>query len=216
MYNTWNEIKIARRASVAARQFEQLRGRQDLKLHLGCGSELKQGWLNVDLINSQPSITPGTQFINYDLRLGVLPLQDASCEFVYSAHFFEHLECQQGLRLMRDSYRVLRPGGTFRVALPTFTNMFRAYLDRDFGYFDLNDIFEAFPELERGSETLVDYVNYGVYQFGEHKCIYDEEKTLLILNRLGFKTVKAVPYLEGIDPESEVRRKYSFYVEAVK
>ena len=215
-HNFWLEWKIARRSNVAARQFADLDGQQDLKLHLGCGTELKPGWVNIDLNPSLPSEFPGARFINYDLRLGALPLRDGSCAYIYSAHFFEHLDYQLGLRLMGDCYRILRPGGTFRAALPPFKSMVRAYVEGDPTYFDGYDIFDVLPDLERGSETLVDHVNYGVYQSGEHKCIYDEEKLLLVLTRMGFSTVNAVPYLEGIDPDNELRRRYSFYVEAIK
>src|SRR5205823_3176710 len=134
--------------------------------------------------------------INYDLRRG-LPLAPGSCDYIYSSHFFEHLEYKQGLQLMRDCYRALRPGGTFRLALPNFKGLFEAYLRRNESYFDLVSIRELLPEVEPETETLVDYVNYGVYQAGEHKCIYDEEKLVLMLRKIGFATVAPADYQEG-------------------
>jgi SAM-dependent methyltransferase len=215
-----NEIKIDRTVREAATQFESLRGRKNLKLHLGAGGDIRHGWVNIDLALRFPpevdrNAPPGTMFINYDLRRG-LPLDDASCDLIYSSHFWEHLEYREGLDLMRECHRVLRPGGVFRISLPHFKNVFGAYLRQDHEYFSLVNILEALPDVEPGTEMLVDHVNYGVYQHGEHKCIYDEEKVVLLLRRLGYASVAVAEYKEGVDPADMLRRKYSFYVEATK
>jgi predicted SAM-dependent methyltransferase len=218
----WNEIEIARGAGRAARKFQQIRNRRDMKVHLGCGPELKSGWVNVDLDlhNTVPAITPDmapeTVFINYDLRRGTLPLDSGSCSYIYSAHFFEHLEYPAGARLMRDCYRVLRPGGTFRAALPTFKAMLTAYLEGNEQYFEPFDILAVLPYLEKGTETLVDHVNFGVYSYGEHKCIYDEQKVCLLLSHIGFRDAQVSTYQEGMDPDNYLRQRYSFYIEATK
>jgi hypothetical protein len=72
------------------------------------------------------------------------------------------------------------------------------------------------PGLDPATTTLVDHINYGVYQNGEHKFIYDEEKICLVLRSLGFGSVNITPYREGLDPPNELRQRYSFYVEAIK
>lgn len=201
------------------RELENLRDKKQLKIHLGCGPELKPGWINMDLNPDPAGLKNGSSdliFINYDLRTGQLPFADCSCEIIYSSHFFEHLECAQGSALMRDCHRVLQPGGVFRIALPTFNELFRAYLARDIKHLDLVDLKEVLPEVEPGTETIVDHINYGVYQHGEHKCIYDEEKICVILRHIGFSRVVPSSFDPAIDPVNEVRRRYSFYVEAVK
>jgi predicted SAM-dependent methyltransferase len=218
--NLWNEIRTARIARSAAGSFAALKGRQNLKVHVGAGDEIKPGWVNIDLMlrpphGFDPAAHADTVLINYDLRRG-LPLEVESCELIYSSHFFEHLEYGQGLRLMRDCFRALKPGGTFRLALPNFRGLFEAYLKGDEAYVDGINIREVLPEVEPGTETFVDHINYGVYQYGEHKYIYDEDKLILILKRIGYSRVAASDYREGIDPASSVRRRYSFYVEAVK
>jgi hypothetical protein len=111
---------------------------------------------------------------------------------------------------------VLRPGGTFRAGLPAFDKMFEAYLTRDTAYFDLVEIEPLTPGVDADALTLVDYVNYGVYQFGEHKMIWDEEKAIRLLRKAGFENPAASEYREGIDPSEPLRTRYSFYVEAVK
>jgi predicted SAM-dependent methyltransferase len=217
----WNEIRVAARTARSRRRFRALDGRRDLLLHLGCGGEIKPGWINVDLAPARSvrrtvrRLPAGTLFFEYDLRRGEVPLPDGSCARVYSSHFFEHLDYETGVRLMRDCHRVLRPGGVFRAALPTFRAMFRAYLDGDAGYFEGVALADVRPEVEPETATLLDHVQYGVYQYGEHKCLYDEDKLCRVLKRLGFEA-RAVPYDPEVDATNDLRRRYSFFVEGVK
>ena len=216
--NLRDEIEIARLSEESAGRFEALKGREELKLHLGSGSDLRAGWVNVDLRDrDRAEAIPDATFINYDLRRG-LPVEVGSCAYIYSSHFFEHLEYRHGVRLMRDCHRALRPGGVFRISLPDFRGLFTRYLqsggqNRSAGRINL---LKVLPDLEPGTETIVDHINYGVYQRGEHKYIYDQEKIMLLLQRIGYSSVTESEYREGVDPDSEVRRAYSFYVEALK
>lgn len=206
------EVAIAVRAVGSTRRFRRLRGQQELKVHLGCGADVRRGWVNVDLA---PEPREDAIVIAHDLRKG-LPLESASCSLIYSSHFFEHLDYKAGVRLMRDCHRVLQHGGALRFAMPNFRGMVEAYLRGDITYLELVDIREALPYVEPGTETIVDHVNYGVYQHGEHKTIYDEEKLSVILRAIGFSTVTESSFNAEIDPDEPVRRRYSFYLEAVK
>jgi SAM-dependent methyltransferase len=214
------ETKAARIARRAAPAFRSLEGRRNLKVHLGAGADVRRGWVNVDLAlrpppEIDPRTSPGTLFINHDLRRG-LPLPEGSCDFIYSAHFFEHLGYQEGFRLIQDCYRALAPGGVLRTALPNFPRLFEAYLQGDSAYFDLLELREMMPYVEPGTETLVDHVNYGVYQHGEHVIVYDAPKFILLLKKAGFSRAEEVPFDAEYDQSSELRRRYSFYIEAVK
>lgn len=207
------ELAIAARSRAARRRFRVLRGRRDLKVHLGCGDDVRPGWVNIDV--GAGAATEGAVVVRHDLRRG-LPLEGESCVLIYSSHLFEHLGYRAGARLMRDCHRSLRPGGVLRFALPDFKGMFEAYLNRDAGYLELVDIRETLPYVEPGTETLVDHVNYGVYQFGEHKTIYDQEKLTLLLRHIGFRSVSESSFRSDIDPDTPLRRRYSFYVDATK
>ena len=60
------------------------------------------------------------------------------------------------------------------------------------------------------------WVNYAAYQSGEHKWIYDEQKVILLFQKTGFKSVAPSVFMAGVDPDGPLRRRYSFYVEAIK
>lgn len=217
------ELRIARITRGSTEALQALAGKTELRIHLGCGPDIRPGWVNVDLALTRridPAAHPDATFVNHDLRQG-LPLEEASCAFIYSSHFFEHLNHEEGRQLLVDCYRALRPGGTFRVALPDLKGLFEAYLRRDEEFLSLlSPLLDTDPWLasavETGTKTLVDYVNYGVYQSGEHKYIYDQEKLDTVLRSVGYGSVTPSSYQEGTDPGSPVRRRYSLYAEAVK
>lgn len=210
------EIEIARNSEVARQQFEALRGRKNLKVHLGSGPRARPGWVNIDIIPPPAELPPDTVQIFSDLRVGPLPMDDGCAEYIYSSHFLEHLEYPAGLRLMRDCLRLLQPGGVFRAGLPDFKTSFRAYVEGDHSRFNMVNPLKKLPALEESTMSIVDHINFGVYQNGQHKCIYDEDKISLALKSVGFSSVDITDYKEGIDPGDKVRRRYSFYVEAVK
>lgn len=214
------EMKLARASRGSRKAFASLRGGTGLQVHLGCGPDVRTGWVNVDLfLGRPPSIDPvkqpDTLLIVHDLRNG-LPLDEGSCDIVYSSHFFEHLSFADGLKLMKDCHRALRPGGTFRIVLPDLRKCFDAYLRKDSEFFAPLDKHGLLSRFDPQCRTLVDYVNYAVYQYGEHLAIYDEEKVAQTLKLLGYGSVSRSEHRPGIDPDAELRRRYSFYIEAIK
>jgi predicted SAM-dependent methyltransferase len=218
--NLVGEIIIAMHSPISRLRLRALRAEGELKVHLGCGADVRPGWVNIDFglipwLGANSVRHHGVTVIRHDLRKG-LPLRSGGCALIYSSHFLEHLEYRHGLNLIADCYRVLRPGGVFRAALPNFKGAFEAYLGGNSAYMDLIDICAVNPGLERDTTSLVDHINYGVYQNGEHKCIYDEEKMHLILCKAGFSSVSTTSYDPDIDPSDPIRRRYSFYVEARK
>ncbi len=215
--NLKKEILINENTRDSVEQLKKLRGKKNLKLNLGCGRrDIKSEWVNVD-IGDFAAVTPdNTTYVRHDLRQG-LPLEDNSCEFIYSSAFFEHLEYRYGLQLMADCYRALSPGGIFRLALPDFRKIFDAYLRREHSFFELIDILSVFPDIKPGTETIVDYVNFAVYEKdGQHKCILDEEKLVKILQEIGFSSVAMSSFRKDVDVDRPVRRRYLFYTECIK
>jgi predicted SAM-dependent methyltransferase len=189
------------------------------KLHLGCGRHTKPGWVNID-VWSDPSDAPkdaGITTINYDLTRG-LPLADDTCAEIYSSHFLEHLSATEGARLLCDCYRVLQSGGRLRTCLPDFSRLARAYVTGDTEYFaPLYEIFagrmgDGIP----GSGTIMDGVNNGLYQFGEHRCMYDTEKLEKLLTAIGFSRVKSSSFDPAIDGSLDSREHFSLYIDAFK
>ncbi len=189
------------------------------KLHLGSGAHTKPGWVNID-VWTDPRQTPkrhGTTTINHDLTSG-LPLADDTCAEIYSSHFLEHLSAEEGVSLLTDCHRVLRPGGRLRTCLPDFGRVAQAYVAGDNEYF--LPLYEVFKGLlgdgVAGSATILDPVNNILYQWGEHRCMYDTEKLLTLLSAIGFAQVQASAFDPAIDGDWDAREHFSLYVDAFK
>jgi predicted SAM-dependent methyltransferase len=90
-------------------------------LNLGCGERIHPDWVNLDL---QPS-APGVQ--QWDLNED-LPFPEASFDVVYHSHVLEHFSKADGLQLLERCRRVLRPGGTLRVAVPDLERIVHLYV----------------------------------------------------------------------------------------
>ena len=82
-----------------------------MKLNLGCGREIKEGYINADM-----SRHDGVDVV-WDLNVLPLPFKDNSVDEILCSHILEHLINPYPLVL--DIYRVLKPGGLFHCKLPT-------------------------------------------------------------------------------------------------
>jgi predicted SAM-dependent methyltransferase len=102
-----------------------------LKLNLGCGANIKSGWVNVD-INARDDRLDVKCDLSKDF-----PFIKNSCSIIYSEHFIEHLDWVDGLSLIKKSHECLLPGGIFRVVFPDFGKLFRAYASDDKKYLNV-------------------------------------------------------------------------------
>jgi len=124
------------------------------KLHIGCGANILEGWLNTDLNDNDENIAyldAGRKF----------PLTSNSFDFVYSEHLFEHLDINQQLNMLEESIRVLKPGGIVRIATPSL----------DF----LNDLYNN-PGKTPNKEYISWATSTSSYLFSVKKNIEDENK----------------------------------------
>ena len=81
---------------------------QPLKLNLGCGKDLRLGWLNVDIYGQVDYI--------YDLNKKPWPWSGDSVSEVMMHHVLEHLPDTIGV--MKEIYRVCRHGAKVFIAVP--------------------------------------------------------------------------------------------------
>jgi SAM-dependent methyltransferase len=117
VFNVLAETRVAAATLRSEQTFRKLAGRRGLQIHLGCDDDVREGWVNIDLkvrrVQGERRLHPDTVLVDHDLRLG-LPLAPESCDYIYSSHLLEHLEPHHGLRLLRDCFDALRPGGILR------------------------------------------------------------------------------------------------------
>jgi predicted SAM-dependent methyltransferase len=185
-------------------------------LHLGSGkNDIRPGWVNIDIGIPNETKPDGTVSIDYDLRNGI-PFPDAEFDAAYSSHFFEHLDTDSGIALMRHCLRVLKPGALFRNALPDARKAIGAYIEGDANYFAEADCLVGENLLPpKQYRTPIDYIDL-VARGWNHKCLYDPPKLIAMLRSVGFIECVEVDFDPAFDIQNEIRMKYSFYVNARK
>ena len=90
-------------------------------LNLGCGKHYHPDWTNIDIVSA------GENVIAYDLTKGI-PFSDNSFDVVYHSHVLEHIPKIQAEYFLKECYRVLRPQGILRVAVPDLEQIAKTYL----------------------------------------------------------------------------------------
>ena len=97
------------------------KGNGKTMLNLGCGKTFHKDWVNVDFISSSPEV------ISCDLTQGI-PFSSETFDVVYHSHVLEHFTALQGDFFIKECFRVLKPGGILRVAVPDLETIVRNYL----------------------------------------------------------------------------------------
>jgi predicted SAM-dependent methyltransferase len=175
-----------------------------LKLHLGSGTNLRSGWVNVDLFEP-------TADLQLDLR-EPWPFMNSSAEIVYSEHLFEHFDFpDEAKHVLREAYRVLKPGGIFSVGVPDVPRVFAAYVRGDRDFFSTPP--EWNPSYPSWLKVPMHRVNYTLRQMGEHKYAYDEETLTIALGEVGFTSIER----RNFDPTMDISgREGTLWIDAAK
>jgi len=203
-------LRTALRRARRGRLIERYLADHDLrKLQLGAAEHVLPGWLNTDLHGY------GRDDVVYlDVRKR-FPLPDASFDLIYSEHMIEHLTWAEGQHCLRECLRVLRPGGTMRVATPS--------LERLAGLYDGSVASERY--LQWAADTLdpeVDMPLPGVainnfFRSWGHRFLYDPQTLRHALLEAGFVDVEDAPLGElerHLAETPEFRQLETFALEA--
>lgn len=83
-----------------------------MKLNLGCGSQILDGWVNVDKF--------GTPDLAWDLETFPWPWADNAVDEILLSHVLEHLGQRPEIfiAIMRELYRICRDGATLHIRVP--------------------------------------------------------------------------------------------------
>lgn len=153
-----------------------LESKKDIRVHLGCGDESKEGFINIDV-----RATPATDYV-LDLNdLGCFQSESVTC--FYSHAFFEHLYRNERNIHLKNVYSALAPRGVCcYIGLPYFPNIARYYLEKAPGIvgerFDLFNVYRythGDPEHAKG---------WWLIQL--HKSLFDEHELSELLTSSGF------------------------------
>lgn len=150
-----------------------------IKLHIGCGAVILNGWINIDL-----------EHPDADVRLDVnngLPYLDKSVDYIFAEHFIEHISRSEALIFLRECRRVLVHGGVIRLSTPNLDAIVDAFIARDT---------TRWGELWRPTSAC-QLINEAFHSWG-HKYIYDRSEISIVLNDAGFTSCRFVAHRESI------------------
>lgn len=118
------------------------------KLNLGCGGDLREGYVNVDIMPINGLV------LRADVRsLPFLPSKAA--EEILAYDVLEHFPFSQTKAVLQEWIRLLKVGGKIVVRVPDMPKIFRKMLDGDL------PVFEAQRLLYGGQEYLFNFHNAG-------------------------------------------------------
>lgn len=83
-----------------------------MKLNLGCGCQILDGWVNVDKL--------GTPDLTWDLETFPWPWATNSVDEILLSHVLEHLgqRPEAFIAIMRELYRICQDGATIHIRVP--------------------------------------------------------------------------------------------------
>lgn len=165
----WLERGKAAHADPAATQIVSAVRGDFTRINYGCGTNLIEGWLNVDLF---PSDEPNYRCLNL---LEKHPFSDKVFRFAFSEDVLEHLNQAESIFFLSEIHRTLEDGGVLRLSFPGLEGV----LSRHY---------------TPASETTVRRGEFEAYAFWDHIHFYSRDELALVAKHIGFSEVNFVEY----------------------
>jgi len=183
---------VSRRRQIAA----YLAAHPVRKLQLGTSHTPLPGWLNTDLV-------PESADVAYLDATRTFPFEDNTFDYIACEHMVEHIDHPGAMIMLRDSFRVLKPGGRIRIATPNLrvlvgllaletTPAQNAYVDF------IVKILEPQPV-----DCQPVFVLNNAFRAWGHQFLYDPETLKATMARCGFADLKN--FTPGISDDPNLR-----------
>jgi len=170
-----------------------------VRLNLGCGSDVREGYVNLDKFPSSPEVVQAD--------LPQIPFPDNHADEVLLSHVLEHFGYAQGLVLVREIVRVLKPGGQALIEVPDMTWCCAQFLGapEPSGYTDPCMDYNTSHKWGLWAQAIWgDQHNDGLF----HKWGYTAHRLLHTLHHAGFSAVNVqYTFSHGVQCLSAIAQK---------
>jgi len=167
------------------------------KLQLGAGGVKGfSGWLNTDIEPAE-----GEAYLDATKSF---PISDGSLSYIFSEHLIEHLSYRDGLSMLQECRRTLKPGGRVRIAPPNLLKLIQLFQNakndemRNYVKDKIKADYYSEPLPQTASPECV-ILNYEMRSWG-HQFLYDPPSLRESLERTGFQSIKEFAPGESDDP----------------
>ena len=114
----------------AINAYSRRRNMAEINLHLGCGGQNLDGWINIDNYDYEVGDT-SRDGARYDLKMDIRAIDAApgSVDRILLVHVLEHFVRWEALDLLAQFHRLLKPGGLLIMEHPDLDGCIRMYLE---------------------------------------------------------------------------------------
>ncbi len=164
-----------------------------IKLHLGCGPNVKIDYINIDKYVSEIF---AQEFNVKDYNVLNLPFADHTVSEILAEHLVEHLSFSEESEFFQECFRLLVSGGSLKIEVPDIEWVFSSFLSAPDDFIDFYEVGSKehyfgngpLPTNRWGILTTHIYGNQnGLGQF--HKNCYTKSKIEKISKLVGFRKV---------------------------
>ena len=146
-----------------------------------------------------------------------LPLQDETVDVLYSSHMLEHLDRNEASMFLKEAFRVLRPGGVIRIAVPDLKKQVKKYNEEG----DADAFIEATYLCVPRPRSLAQKLRLLLVGPRNHQWMYDGNSLSRLVQKHGFIKAEVMPVgktrIQDYEPLNLLERaSESVYVEAEK
>jgi SAM-dependent methyltransferase len=180
-------------------------------VQFGCGFSAPSGWLNFDAsptlrFERLPLIgkiyTRNSQRFPPNVRYGDvikgLPVADGSCQGIYCSHVLEHLALDEFDAALKNVFRHLKQGGTFRMVLPDLEQLAKEYISSTEPEASLRFMENSYLGVQARPRGFVGLLRTYLGN-SSHLWMWDERSLVAKLHEYGFQEVRRAIFGDAED-----------------
>ena len=165
------------------------------KLNIGCGCDIREGWVNIDKYKSE-----GVNVVLDLEKKGILSVfKKNSVDYIYTSHFLEHIHNTDEVFL--DCLQILKHNGIFEIILPHCSRVktYTLYHKREFCSYAFDELLDK-ESSSKSLQTIRPHDNCYLILLERELVWLNKPKNILLkgLNKLVGTIINFSPFIQNI------------------